>query len=289
MDKMIREIVDMVQKRLTDADVRNNKVTKINGQVLNGITIAKPGESISPVIYIDPMLEKGLTLDAIVDRIINVYCTSEQPDVGSLVSIIEQYDSVEKNLSLQLLNKKWNRELLEAVPYREFLDLAIVVTVTFPTPTKAGKYAHIRVRKSMFQSWGKSFDEVFDAAYANLLHTEPELTLIGDFLDAVGLHLPEVDGDPLLPMAIFTNFEAYYGAVQIVRHDKMQDLVKQFDTDILVLPSSIHETILVPYAPDTILNDVNEIIREVNKEQLSPEEMLSDHWYIYKMDGTWFY
>ena len=57
-------------------------------------------------------------------------------------------------------------------------------------------------------------------------------------------------------------------------------------SDLCIIPSSIHETLLVPLMPngkcyEMDWDEVAETVKEVNDTQLLPEEVLSGHAYKY--------
>ncbi|MBS5062662.1 MAG: hypothetical protein KHZ58_02695, partial [Hungatella hathewayi] len=57
------------------------------------------------------------------------------------------------------------------------------------------------------------------------------------------------------------------------------DLLEQ---DLLILPSSIHEVLLLPYAEDICMEDLFQMVRHVNQTEVPVEDRLSDEVYRYK-------
>ena len=84
------------------------------------------------------------------------------------------------------------------------------------------------------------------------------------------------------PMYVLGNKSRINGAVQICRQDVMGNVSGFFKQDFWILPSSIHEVILLPageYGEDA--EGLAGIVKEVNDTQLAPEEILSYHVYRY--------
>ena len=80
-------------------------------------------------------------------------------------------------------------------------------------------------------------------------------------------------------MYVLINSLRIYGAAGIL--DK--ELIKSFTKgrDYYILPSSIHETIFVPADSISSAGDLDRMVREINREQVDPEERLTDHCYFY--------
>ena len=82
------------------------------------------------------------------------------------------------------------------------------------------------------------------------------------------------------PMYVATNTNKLYGA-PVVLTKKFAATVKELIGEkAFILPSSIHEVIVIP-ADEERLDEATEMIREVNRTNLLPEEILSDHPYIF--------
>ena len=78
-----------------------------------------------------------------------------------------------------------------------------------------------------------------------------------------------------------SNQERIHGAGVIAYPDFMEEAAKRLGGDFYVLPSSIHEVLLVPDTPDVSAVELQKMVQSVNMEQVAPEERLSDHVYHY--------
>ena len=64
--------------------------------------------------------------------------------------------------------------------------------------------------------------------------------------------------------------------------DMIGEMLKE---DYFVLPSSIHEVIVVPESKGLDTEEMNEMVNEINETQVAPEEVLSSHAYYYERKG----
>ena len=83
-------------------------------------------------------------------------------------------------------------------------------------------------------------------------------------------------------MKVLTNTEKFYGAAAIIYgKDKIRDLAEKEGSDIVIIPSSVHECLLLPYDKSLSLELLNVMVNEVNALEVKEEEILSDHVYMY--------
>ena len=61
----------------------------------------------------------------------------------------------------------------------------------------------------------------------------------------------------------------------------LNSIAEMLDNDFYILPSSIHECIVLPYSKDIEVDELNTMIREVNVTQVEEHEVLSDHAYFF--------
>ena len=84
-----------------------------------------------------------------------------------------------------------------------------------------------------------------------------------------------------VPMYILTNEYKLNGAATILYRDVLEDFSKACDGDFYLLPSSIHEVILVPAKECNSFDEMTQMVQEVNETQVEAEELLADHAYYY--------
>ena len=79
-----------------------------------------------------------------------------------------------------------------------------------------------------------------------------------------------------------TNTRGFYGAAAILYEGLLEQCVRKFPGDVFVIPSSVHELLLVSAEDVWSAQEMTEMIRCVNQTGVAPEEILSDHVYIYR-------
>ena len=70
------------------------------------------------------------------------------------------------------------------------------------------------------------------------------------------------------------------GAAAILNDTARQEIAEKLG-DFYVLPSSIHEVMIVPKSTGRSLEELELMVRSVNSSEVEPDEVLSDHVYEY--------
>lgn len=280
---------DVKKKMGEDYEVYIQNVTKNNDIELKGLVIASEESNVSPTIYLNPYYSKyvnGEDYEKLLEKIISVY--EEHKVTGVLdVSFIKDWKKARERIVFKLVNFERNRELLRNVPYVKYLDLAIVFNYCLKTP--CGEFATILIHNQHLDYWGVSQDELYNIAMANtpeLLPYKFEDMMQIMMLMAVEGDVPFANYHRRQPMYILSNQYKINGAGCILYPEVLKTFADMMGSDLCIIPSSIHETLLVPLMPTGMCyemdwDEVGEAVKEINDTQLAPEEILSDHPYKY--------
>lgn len=265
--------------------VELREVQKNNGVVLQGLMIRKEKENVTPTIYLNSLweaYEKGVPLAEIVKKIVSIY---REDGAGRKidVSFFNEFARVKDKLCFRLINREKNEELLKKMPYVPILDLAICFYYAFDA---AGvENGMIPIYRTHLENWKVTEREVLECAMRNTPALFPyEIMPMENALEDVLQELPmEVREDFLskVSMLILTNSRKTYGACSILYPGVLERLWERMEGDFYLIPSSIHEFILLPREKGRGEEELKEMIAEVNSTELLPEDILSDHLYLY--------
>lgn len=263
-------------------------VNKNNGITLTGLFISDGQFKASPIIYLEPFhraVSGGrITLWEAVSEVIKTY--EENRDAGRCydTSALEEYGNVKKKLRARLVNTEKNKDLLATVPSRKFLDLSLIYEVGFDCGD--GGHGGIIVNHRQMERWGVMERRLFEQSNANMdddgsleIRGMPEILreAIGD--EAAGEVVME---DDTQPMYVMGNRKRWYGAAAMASHKAMRKAAEILGKDFMILPSSVHELILVPSSGEADEADkLAQMVEDVNKTVLAEDEILSRHVYRY--------
>lgn len=281
-EKFCINMQNALKKKIREGStVHLQTVRKVNGVILRGITITSESGNIMPTIYLDKffsMYKDGSSFEEIVILFLKEY---EKAGVeGDFdIQFFSEYQKVRPRLGFKLLHYEMNRELLEQIPHRRYLDLAIVCYCDIKD--KRIGHGSILIRKEHMEMWEVDDEQLIQDAIKNMPYLYPV-----DFMN-MSVVLKELYRDPAnlldveLPMFVLTNTERINGAASLLYEGQLEKIAKILDQDYYVLPSSIHEVIIVPKSKGTDEDDLSRMVDEINHEQLAREEILSNHAYRY--------
>lgn len=263
---------------------------KNNGCSLDGLVILENGNNIAPTLYLNryyDLYRDGNSFQKVYEKLLEYY-EANKSDVGIDVSFYTDFGNIQSKIAMKLIHYEKNRDFLKQVPHIRFLDLALIFYCFMPIDPSAGN-ATIPIYNSHLDLWDISLDTLFQLARENSLRIlPPELndlnSLLEDYMPAQVYSSIVHTDDPLYPMFVLTNSEGLFGASCMLYDQLIHSYAERFQSDFYILPSSIHEVILVPAFKNELMDLFSEMVREVNQSQVAAEEILSDHAYYYSRE-----
>ncbi len=263
------------------------QIYRNNGELLDGLVILENGVNISPTLYLNHYFadyQNGCSFHATYERIWSNYRNNRSAESLD-VRFFTDFSRARSRIMMKLINYEKNQQLLTMIPHLRYLDLAIVFYCYLPVDDALGN-ATILLHHSHAQLWGQTPDSLLAIARENgptllpprMVHISQMLSDIMTKTPYPTMVLPE---DPLFPMYVLTNSQSIFGAGCLLYDGLLRSYADRFRSDFYILPSSVHELILVPPFPDSCLADLHQMVREVNATQVKAEEFLSDHAYYY--------
>ncbi len=275
---IVSEIIDMLGD---DIEVELKGIDKNNGVKYHAVIIRKKEDTVAPTIYIDNLFEEfrnGRVLMSIVKEIVDIY--KEHTPVGIVdMDFFEDFAKVSDKLFFKLVNYDKNEEYLEDVPYRQFEDLALV-----PLCRVVNKYLGsgvIVIKNEHLKNWEISREELWENVMDNAANVTPYT--MESILECLGGEFGEdIPDDPGCNMYVISNKEKTYGASAFLYPGVLKHVSKKLNDNLIIIPSSIHEVIVLPGSSDVVDNErLISMVKEVNSTVVSEEEILSDNIYYY--------
>lgn len=283
-DALIERLKDFYS---SDAEIIVKEVLKTNGVRLEGLSIVhNTEEKVYPVIYLEDIYKNYADGDMNFDDVVGMVIDTREKRNASDGMIeyagkLTDWDYVKECVYPILLNAKYNTEYLKELVSRPYLDLSIAYIIRIPTAEFDGN-ANVKISKGMLKSYRISEDELHEQAMFNLRNKDrQEFKGIGEVL--MELAGRSIDMGNMTPkMYVLYGETRDYGASQILNIGKIKE--EHDGQAYYVIPSSIHECILIEYDEEVNPQMINEMIRGVNGTELDARDVLSDHVYFY--DGV---
>jgi hypothetical protein len=281
--KFLDTLFDMLSERLApDTTLQFQQVSKNNGVSFDAIIMISSKVNLSPTIYIPPYYHRyldGVDIASIVEDILDTY-QKHLPDKDFDVTLFTDYEKAKDRIVLRLVSYERNEKLLQSIPHKRFLDFAVIFYCLLES--NATHQAGILIYNHHLGIWDVDSEELFQTALCNSPHLlEYELFNLQDILKEVLCETKDTCTDNLFPIYALSNRHHTYGAAVILYPGLLASLADSFDKDLLIIPSSVHEVLLLPSDEIPDAGYYSDMIREVNETQLADEEVLSDHAYFY--------
>ena len=285
------QIRDYLPEKYADATVALQDVTKNNDTVLTGLLIRTEDSNIAPNIYLENFFEQyqdGEDLGSILQHIADIRVNHEM-EQGFDVSKITDFDQVKDHIICKLINAEMNAEYLADKPHTIVEDLAVIYAVDLGG-NESGKMT-APITNALMEQYGVNTQELHDIAIHNLSESQIEFKTMRDVLidmmfpegisadDPRAFMIPPEEESP--SMYVLSNSEKLNGAAALLDAKTMEAISEKLGGDFIVLPSSIHECIVLPVTEDMDRHTLEAMVQDVNAGQVAPEERLSDHVYMY--------
>ena len=260
---------------------------KNNGVNVTGLLLKGENERVAPNFYLENQYVewmRGLrTLEEIGTQLCNSYREEIEKSRPLLTEIKFEWGEFRRQVYMRLVNKERNAELLETVPYDDFMDLAIVYY--YSVALENDVQGTLIVTKEHMELLGITEEELRRAAESNCQRYQPVKIrcmqdLLYDLGRKVGVEICQTK-ECYPYMFVLTNIKGLFGAVSMTFDVELECFAKRIGKGFYILPSSVHEVILVPENKDFCVEYFASMVREINETQLDPTEVLSDSIYYY--------
>lgn len=258
-------------------------VEKLQGESYRGLTLGYPasrvGASINPGPYFAMYLQ-GLPLEEALERLLqDVLPILKSPGwTNSPVSF--SYEDCRGRLMLELVSRKGNEEQLRSLPWREIADLALIVRVDFGGT--GDSRASAVVNNFLLSNFGISQEKLFEDALETASTALP-LTIrpMSEILTEMSSPFLSPASGGHIPLYVATNSRGFMGASVLAYPGFCSEASRLLQDDFYIIPSSIHEVLLLPAGSFPCIPILPAIVKSVNSEQVAPEDRLSDNVYFY--------
>lgn len=305
-------------------NVEINHVIKNNSIELDGLVVLKDKECITPNIYMNSYYEKylaGESVKQMVEDIIRIYKKSREDSERNGLHIRYELDEMKSCIIFRLINYDRNRKLLMDVPYIQFMDLAVTFHCLVKNNEKG--IGTIRITNEHVRNWKIDIGYLKEIARVNTPILFPPVIrdmneILHEILQGEGIPsslnygetsefsansadiasygspsagedfyqvmLDGAESAKTNTMYVITNAKGINGASCLLYPAVIKNLALKLDSDLYILPSSIHEIIAVKANGTMNKKAFREMVFDVNRTQVPEEDILSDNVYFYSRD-----
>lgn len=287
------KFMDYMLEQYQGMRLRVEPVNKVN-KVLDGITLvgSGAGRNVSPTLYINHIYEHYLETENLQEVLQSAarrmdMAFKEMPEVGDV-----NLEGAKDNIVFQVINTLQNEDMLRDMPHREFQDLSIIYRWVVKVDENGIQSSVIR--NNLAEQLGMNEEQLFKCAVENTRRIfTPTVKSMNDVIrgmfisdgmpaEVADMMIGEMPEDKM--MWVISNDRGINGAGSMLYEDNLHKLAMKLETDLYILPSSVHECIAVstnvgdPY-------ELAEMVSEINMGQVALEDRLSNQVYHYDKDA----
>ncbi len=260
------------------AEVFFQKIKRNNQVRQEGMVVREKGDGISSILPVFELYGKYQESKSMRQAVTAVLKMLEEKPKILEKSLPKTWAEARGKIHAELVYYEWNKDALENVPYQRFLNFAVVYRMEVPMLEECE--AGMRVNYHLMEMWGITKEQLHKTAMENLENETYQIRLIskvlGELMGTVSEMPEDTTGEYVL-----SNARCRYGAVGMLRKDILQGFSERIGGNFYILPSSVHELILVPEIFPICTEYLKEMVGEVNESAVVREEWLSEDVYYY--------
>lgn len=297
----------------SDAKIILERIPVNNGILREAFAVKMPALRITPLLYIDESYEKfrqGRSIDSLaaefIHSVFGICGCAQTIDCSS-------YQSVRSGLALRVINSRRNADKLKDMPHRDIEDLSIVCFYA-PKEKESPYEGHLlAIDSQLLDLWGITEETLFrDAMEGAVRDFPPKLTRLEDELEGIWEketteeaentdrteysnsrdskeeeentgHTESTEGAAVSETDVFvlTNTRMVFGAACMFYPGLLSSFAQKTGCNLIILPSSIHEVLLIPEVSGRNYKGLGEVVRSVNSDVVEEKDILSDYVYYY--------
>ena len=279
------QVISEMRRRFPGYDIQVQEVPKLQGESYTSMAIHPSGGDVALTLDLEALFDRfrndlylGNTMKAIAREIKEAVAQMPQFDTEALTN----YERMKEKLTLQLVPAAKNKDLLADIPHRNIEDMALAYR--FDMGHNERTSFSILVTNKMLNTYGISAAQLHDDALEAASHSCPAtLRNMNEVIRGMA-GLASIETDPS-PMWVASIENGQNGACVIQYPQFLDNAAETLGGSFYVLPSSIHEVLLLADDTSPSLSELENMVRTINQAEVAPEERLSDHVFHYDCES----
>ena len=290
LKQLTEDLVRLLSKALEgECKVKSQRLEEYHGRTPYRILFLKDSDGkqavvadIYPENYYEDYFSGQKSLDEIGESILNFY-DKATGEFREEYEMLEDYSQIRNKLSFMFINRHRNRDMLKQLVYIDYGDIALILQVVFINRKQYGVVSS-KINYQMLKHWGISKEQLYTDAFMSAPNITPAKIMTEDEAICECLGVP-CKGDEKANMYTVIN-GIYQMGSGVILYKGLGEVIKKKTgkKDFYVLPSSIHELLLVPVDISVSVKELKQMVKQVNRDQVSVEDYLSDEIFTYNAD-----
>ena len=279
MQNFIKTLSKEFKEIYPNADVTIKKFTKCNDVKKVGLMIHEKNNNTSPVIYLEPFFQEYKSGKKSISDV-NFEIRKIYENNKSYQCTVDFFDfkTLKSHIKMKILNTEKCENFTSDLPKINFFDLSVIFYVELNINEGLG---NVNITNSLLSRWEKTIDDLVYFSLENMRQDYIFDSLLNQIMNLID---DEIDFNEPCMMYILTNKEKQFGASCMVVDSILRDIGEKLRCDYYIVPSSIHELIIIPKKNASDVEFIKSTIQEVNNTQVAEDEILSYNLYEYSRE-----
>lgn len=284
-------IKSYLPEQYQSATICINDVPKNNGVIKSALSFTPSQDGLARQIYLEGAYQEycdNPSMENILTKAARFIMESMEETVVFNPAMVSDFQQAQDKILLKVVNKDSNHEQLQSIPCREIENTDLIATYRIDVSVGEAE-GSILVSNAMLDSWGVDESDLYEKALQNTQQHNPfTLQSLENIMMEMMLGIPANVEPNQLPTQlepymqyVLSNENKCNGATCLLYPDLLKEIGATFDSNFFILPSSIHELILMKDTGEMSASELQRMVLEVNGTQVEPEEVLSNQVFSY--------
>lgn len=300
-----QDYVDTVKSRIKEylpeeyagAEVNVHETRKLN-ETYTALSVRKEDQVIAPSINLDAFFQNYDGSLAQLNRDMERIAELAQTQPGNLnMDVLTDYNEAKNHLFIRVSSLEQNKDLVDKVPHMIKEDL--LITYHIVAELEEDGMASSMINNQMMETYQVTEQQLHNDALESSKNILPpsirtmfdtvkpmimeEMMADGMSREDAEIAVNNMSNEAENPMMVITNDRTLNGAGVIFYPNVMEEISERLGSDFFILPSSVHETIVLSDNGTYTFEDLKEMVQDVNSTQVMPEDKLTDE--VYHFDS----
>lgn len=294
IDCRVMKTCQEVQKLLgEDYEVQIQTTMKNNHCERLGITVRERNGKIGRTFYLEEYFQRNGNVETVAHQIVESMLESIPMPLMKWAESFNFHNlgNLKHLIRFNLVNYDANKEELAERPYIRYLDLAIIFYIVIDSNPDG--VMTTKIFNYNLADWKITKEELFEIARQNMerqfpvcVHTLKNILMAGilehgEEMDEEDIFLFEEMAKDAPALYVMTNRSQTFGASCMLYDSALEDFAESQRSNLVILPSSIHEVLLLKQEKGMDFESMREMVMAINRHEVSKEDVLSDSVYLY--------
>lgn len=281
-ERFLQEVISKMEAMLGDYEIVENNIIKMNDNILHGVTARLSGDCAAPTVYLDTAYDSylnGESLEDISKALADTIKFAPPAPIKEAATMDMSFESIKDRLAVRLIDMELNHKYLKDHPFREVgAGLAIIAVISI------GDFYSCVITNSLAEQY--DMDTIFDTALENMTRRHPaKLMSLASAVFESGGNALNGDGEIGEANTLMVDGSDRFGACAIAYEGIAEKVRAVLGTDYFILPSSLHELIIVKDNGFTDIDSLKDMVVTANKTVVEEADLLSNSVFHYGTDG----